>query len=323
MITNKKISICEPKDQLKLYGYENYFHTFKSFYEKNKLPNVILLSGQKGLGKATFAYHFINYLLSQNEEDKYSLESFTINANNSTFKLIQNQVHPNFLLLENNLLNENIKIEQVRNLLKFLSKTTYSRDIKIVLLDNAEYLNPNSSNALLKSLEEPTTNTFFFIINNSFSKVADTIRSRCVEFKFHFNTLEKGKIFNKIIQNHQLNFNKINVDKLFYFDAPGNIFRYLLLLNDSNLNITRDHLACILYLIDIYKNKNDFELLDFISILIENYYNELSLYNTNNLNSYFINKYKILYLISDMKKFNLDKKNLLTTITRVLENEAQ
>ena len=109
----------------------------------------------------------------------------------------------------------------------------------------------------------------------------------------------------------------------FYFDAPGNIFRYLLLLNDSNLNIIRDHLACILYLIDIYKNKNDFELLDFISILIENYYNELSLYNTNNLNSHFINKYKILYLISDMKKFNLDKKNLLTTITRVLENEAQ
>ena len=158
MNNNKLMENNEPKNQLKLYGYENYFYSFKNLYEKKKLPNIILLSGQKGLGKSTFAYHFINYLLSQNDENKYSLDNFTIDSNNSTFKLIQQQIHPNFTLLDSDTAKENIKIEQVRNLLKLLSKSTYSKDIKIVLIDNAEYLNLNSSNALLKSLEEPSKN---------------------------------------------------------------------------------------------------------------------------------------------------------------------
>ena len=71
-------------------------------------------------------------------------------------------IHPNFFLIENNLLEENIKIEQVRNLLKFLNKSTYTRNLKIIMIDSAEYLNLNASNALLKVLEEPQNNTFFF-----------------------------------------------------------------------------------------------------------------------------------------------------------------
>ena len=62
------------------------------------------------------------------------------------------------------LTEDNIKIDQVRNLLIFLHKSTYTKDLKIVFIDNAEFLNVNSSNALLKSLEEPSSNTFFFII---------------------------------------------------------------------------------------------------------------------------------------------------------------
>ena len=193
MTSAKKIDICEPRGQSRLYGYDDYFHSFRNLYKKNKLPNVILLSGQKGLGKSTFAYHFINYLLSKSEENEYSLKDFTINTNNSTFKLIQDQIHPNLFLLENILSEKDIKIDQVRKLLKYLSKSTYLQNLKIVLIDNAEFLNQNSSNALLKSLEEPTMNTFFFIINNSFSRVPDTIKSRCVEYKFHFNAIEKKK----------------------------------------------------------------------------------------------------------------------------------
>ena len=110
MSPNKQINFYEPIDQLSLYGYDDYFISFKNLYEENKLPNTILLTGQKGIGKSTFAYHFINYLLSQNEDDKYILENFTINENNSSFKLIHKQVHPNFFLLKNSLSDENIKI---------------------------------------------------------------------------------------------------------------------------------------------------------------------------------------------------------------------
>ena len=55
-----------------------YFNFFDKLYQKNKLPNSILLSGNKGLGKATFAYHFINFLLSQGEENKYIKKNFQL-----------------------------------------------------------------------------------------------------------------------------------------------------------------------------------------------------------------------------------------------------
>ena len=187
-----KIDIPSPISQLSLYGYEKNFNIFKELLKKNYLPNVILLNGQKGIGKATFAYHFINYLLSLNEDCNYSLSNFKINPENKSYKLILNNSHPNFFLLEKFQENENIKIDQVRNLINFLNKTAYSKGVKIVLIDGAEVLNINSSNALLKALEEPSINTFFFIINDNSKKIIDTIKSRCIEFKIFL--IKKRKI---------------------------------------------------------------------------------------------------------------------------------
>ena len=317
------MEILTSKSQLNLFGYDKLFNSFITLHKKNKLPNVMLLSGSKGLGKSTFAYHFINYLLSIKEENNYLVENFKINPSNSSYKLIQNNIHPNFFLLENDLTEDNIKIDQVRNLLIFLHRSTYTKDLKIVFIDNAEFLNVNSSNALLKSLEEPSSNTFFFIIHNDASEIKETIKSRCIQFKFHLNIDEKKNIFKKIAQDYQLNFNYNDLDKFFYFESPGNLLKYLIAFKDSNFNILENNLPCILFLIDKYKTKKDSELLNLITLLIENFYNKLSLNDSNNINTYFANKNKILYLINDMKKFNLDKKNLLITIDDILKNEAQ
>ena len=319
---HKNIDIIDPKNQLNLFGYEDYFNSFIKLYKKNKLPNVILLNGPKGIGKATFAYHFINYLLSNNEENKYFINDFKIDHKNVSYKLMSNETHPNFFLLQNNLFDEDIKIDQVRSLLRFLSQSAFSRNIKIVMIDNAEYLNLNSSNALLKALEEPNNSTFFFIIQNSSSKILNTIKSRCIEFKFFFSSKQKKRIFTNINQQYKLDFNLENFDDNFYFDSPGNLLKYLIFFNDSDIDVYSDKLSCILYLFEKYKSKKDFELLPIISLFIEQYYNELSLNNNGNLNHYFLNKHKIINEINNMKKFNLDKKNLLTTISGILKNET-
>ena len=109
------------------------------------MPNTILLSGKKGSGKATFAYHFINYLLSKNENNKYSLEKFEINPNNKSYHNLCNNIHPNFFSTESILNDENIKIDDVRNIIKFLSKSTYSRDIKIILITAIVIIFPKSN----------------------------------------------------------------------------------------------------------------------------------------------------------------------------------
>ena len=52
----------EPITQTKLYGLKNFFNELLRLDQNKRLPNKILLSGQKGLGKSTMAYHFINYI---------------------------------------------------------------------------------------------------------------------------------------------------------------------------------------------------------------------------------------------------------------------
>ena len=133
-IDTENIEILSPKNQLQLFGYDDYFNSFIKLFHKNKLPNTILLSGLKGSGKATFAYHFINYLFSYKEQNKYSTKNFTIHPENKSYKSLCNGTHPNFISLENNAIEESIKIENVRNILSFLNKSTYYSNIKIILI---------------------------------------------------------------------------------------------------------------------------------------------------------------------------------------------
>ena len=93
-------------------------------------------------------------------------------------------------------------------------------------------------------------------------------------------------------------------------------------LTDNNKDFSDDKLSCVFYLIDKYKQKKDFQILIYISFLIELFYNELSLKNSNKLNLYFYNKFKILKQINDMKKFNLDKNNFLISLKGILKNES-
>tara|TARA_Y100000590_G_scaffold100669_1_gene114430 strand:+ start:9017 stop:9988 length:972 start_codon:yes stop_codon:yes gene_type:complete len=320
--STESFEILHPKKQLSLFGYDNYFNSLINLFIKNKLPNTILFSGQKGSGKATFAYHLINYLLSYNEENKYSIENFTINPENKSYKNLCDDIHPNFFLLENKENVENIKIDDVRNIQKFLNKSTYKSNIKIVLIDNAEYLNINSSNALLKALEEPNNNTFFFIINNNSKKILNTIKSRCIEFRFFFNQNEKKMIFNNLVNQFENKFNINMVDDDFYTESAGNILKYMKILNENNINHTKDKISCISYLLDQYKLKKDSQLLIFISFLIELFYKNISSINNKKSNIYFYNKFKILNQINNMKKFNLDKNNLFISIQGILKNET-
>ena len=320
MKARKVEEVTKPKSQLNLYGYESYFKFFNKLYEQDKLPNSILISGQKGLGKSTFTYHFINFLLSKGEKNEYNRRDYLIDPNNSTYKSIQSGTHANLFILDA-IDGENIKIDQIRKLLLFLNKSTYYKSVKIVLLDNAEYLNINSSNALLKAIEEPSKDTYFFIINNDSQKILNTIKSRCIDFVINFNFLKKKNIFNKIAQTYSLNFTESDLDIFLYFDTHGNLLKYLSTLKNSDFKISENYLSCISYLMDLYNEKTDPKLLSFITLFIQNFYNQLSLKNSLFINNYYRNLNKILHLIDNMKKFHLDKKNLIFSIDKIIKNE--
>ena len=320
----EKLEIQEPKNQLKLYGYENYFNSFVDLIKKNEIPNTILVTGPKGSGKSTFIYHIVNYFLSLREELKYSVTNFTINNGNTSFKLVNQNIHPNFFLVKNENLEKEIKIEKVRDLISFLSKTTYKNDIKVVMIDNAEYLNLNSSNALLKALEEPTINTFFFIVHDSSFKILETIKSRCVEFKVLFNKDEKIKIFDSLVNFYNLSSISFLPHEYLSFDTPGNLIKYLLLSKDNEIpNFLVNKLDIVLYFLDELKKNKTKENLTNLIFFIQIFYNNLLLSRNNNINYFFYNYSKILVLLNNMFKYNLDEKSVLISVENVLKNDAK
>ena len=86
----------EPISQTKLFGLDKFINELIKLDNENKLPNKILLSGQKGLGKSTLAFHFINFILSKNEKFPYDVTNFEINPENHSFKTVLNKSNINF-----------------------------------------------------------------------------------------------------------------------------------------------------------------------------------------------------------------------------------
>ena len=151
---------------LKLYGYKQYFDELSNIYLNKKLPNKIIFSGRKGIGKCYFVNHFINFILSINEEYSYDSNNNLINQNNKSFNLVKNNSHPNFYKIKKEDGKKNIDISQIRNLYDFVNRSSFNNKLKIVLIEDIENLSINSSNALLKLIEEPNKNVQYFLIHD-------------------------------------------------------------------------------------------------------------------------------------------------------------
>ena len=319
----KSVEITEPINQLSLYGYKRYFDLFTNLVKKNKLPNCILLSGQKGIGKSTFAFHFINSLLSKGEKHEYSLEKYKINEDNYTYNQVINGTHFNFFRVFSDTLNSQIKIDQSRNLIKFLSKTTYKSNFKFILIEDIENFNVNASNAILKSLEEPNANTFFFLIHNNSYQILETIKSRCMIFKIHFSENEKKNIFLNIINNHYPDLSDINIDNNLYLNTPGNLLHKNLLIKNSRLENYKSILPLINLFLDKYSETKNIQTLNYASFYIQKFYNDLIYTDKKTLSISLNNYFNILNQINFIKKFNLNEKNSFIWIKDLLQNEAR
>ena len=299
-------------NQTDLYGLEDQFYEFVKLYNNKKLPNKILLSGQKSIGKCTLAYHLINFILSQNEEFSYNLENLTINQENKSFKLIQNGSNPNFNLIDINTEKKKINIDQIRNLINNLNKSSLNSKPRFILIDNIEYLNLNSINALLKILEEPNENTYFILINNN-KKITPTILSRCLNFKITLSNKKILTISNKLL-NDNIN-NLINKDLLNYYFTPGKIYNLVKFSKEKEINLSDINLNSFLSLLinkAYYKEDNKIKIMiyDFVEFFL---LKKISIIYSD-LFSYFLKR------INDTKNFNLDEESLFIEINTKLLN---
>ena len=295
-----------PASQLSLFGHQNEFINFIELYQNQKLPNKILLSGEKGIGKSTLAYHIINYILSNDEDFSYDDKNFKINPVNKTFKLITNKSNPNFILIDIGLDKKNIDINQIRNLILSLNKSSFNNKPRFVLIDNIELMNTNSVNALLKILEEPNDNIFFILINNN-KKILPTLKSRCLNYKIHLTSDQSFDITNKILGKNFMDL--INDQMINNYSTPGALLNLIDLANKDNINLKEINLKDFIKKIILEKKyKKDQFIKNLLYYLIEIYFRK----NTSiksikllNLHNYFLKK------INNSKVFNLDDESLL------------
>ena len=295
----------EPSGQLNLFSHKVEFHKLIDLYKDNNLPNKILFSGEKGIGKCTLAYHLVNYILSLNEDFSYDLNNLKIIPDNKSFKLVQNKSNPNFILVDIVEEKKNIDISQIRNLILTLNKSSFNTKPRFVLIDNIELLNINAVNALLKILEEPNDNINFILINNN-KRILPTLKSRCLNFKIQLTSNQSIEITNNILEN---NYNKfLNEDFVNNYSTPGEILNLIDFANKNDIDLIETNLKNFIKKIimeKLYKKNNSIKNL--IYSLMEFYFRKnVSVTNIKLINSYnyFLKK------IENTKTFNLDEETL-------------
>ena len=180
-------------------------------------------------------------------------------------------------------------------------------------------MNINASNALLKILEEPSTNLFFILIHNSNKKLISTINSRGLKFNFLITEPEKEEIINNVIDNDfyeslSSDFKIRYLSPKFYVDLSDFTNKEKIELNDLDIN----------YLLNYIFNKRNYLKDDFIienlQILIEIYfYNKII--SRNNFENTFKSFKETMNKIYNMNKFNLDKDSSLLEIKNIIINE--
>ena len=298
----------EPSIQLKLFGYKENFNHLANLFNKANLPSKIILSGPEGIGKSTFAYHFINYALSMDESDAYDIDKNEIFSTNKSFNLLNNKTHPNFFSVDLIEAKKNIEISQIRSMIEYTNKSSFNNKPRFILINNIEFLNINSANALLKVLEEPNKGVFFILIHNNSKKIKDTITSRCINFKLNLSFNEMNKISSSLINSDV--YSEFNKDFINNYNTPGFYLKLLDFAKTNEIDIKKVTLKeFLLFIIDnnLFK-KNPYVKKNF-SIFVQLYFLQL-IKQVNNCD-YLIDLYsKFINDFNNCDKFNLDYETL-------------
>ena len=297
------------KYQRFLYGHDNLFKNLISFFEQKKLPNKIIFKGSDGIGKATFVYHLINYILSNKEDDPYDVNTKEIKENNKSYLDLINSINFNFKHLKVDDFKKIISIDETREIINFFNKSSINNKPKIFFLEGAENLNKNSSNSILKILEELPENNYFFISYHENRFLLETIKSRCFNSRLFINSKESPLIKEKLMKQFETN-NAI-VKNL----TPGINLKMNILFEELNI-YESDFSKKILTMQNFYLEEKYNKILDLMHLYIENYF-------ANNLkkNNFFKNfriRNKINSIIYNINSINNEIKSSFYEINLML-----
>ncbi len=164
-----------------IYPWQNkQWQRFMEMQHQNRMPHAILLSGPEGIGLNRFAQTIAMQLLCLSKNPETNRACGTCQS----CQLYSAGNHPDLNIIEPEEPGKQLKIAQVRELIEYVGLKSFSGKRKIAILEPADAMNRATANALLKTLEEPPSQSMLFLLSHRPSKLPITIRSRCQKIDF-------------------------------------------------------------------------------------------------------------------------------------------
>ena len=303
-----------PFTSTKLIALDQNLDEMIKLYDSGAFPKVFLFSGKKGIGKFTLIFHFLNYVYSKKENTSYNLKEKVIDINSNFYKSILNQTCSDVIFFKAEE-GKNIKIDDIRKLKSILSNSSLSKNPRFIIIDEVEFLNSNSANALLKTLEEPGNNNYFILVNNQQANLIDTVSSRCLKNNIYLNDKQRNKIVDYLVKNK-------NIDLLINYSSltPGLLLDYNELFNKHKIKDTDYILLTLKKLLPAFKKDKNKTIINMSVFLIDEFFYNLIKENKNKIDFLLKHKSSIVNKINEFIIYNLNINSVLNSIELNLKN---
>ena len=184
-----------PRETGTLFGQAGAEAGFLEAWTQGRPHHAWMLTGPKGVGKATLAWKIARFLLTVPDSDgglfgapeqPTSLDS---DPESPTARRMRALAEPRLFLLrrapneKRNAISQVITVDEVRRMKSFFALSAADGGRRVAIVDSVDEMNPNAANALLKLLEEPPPASFFLLISHQPARLLPTIRSRCRELR--------------------------------------------------------------------------------------------------------------------------------------------
>lgn len=153
---------------------------------RGALPHALLLSGAPGLGKNEFARAWAKRMLCSKPDERGACGVCKL------CQLLEAGTHPDLCVIGPEEGGRTIRVDQIRDMVGFVTSRARFDGYKVVILSPAEAMNVNAANALLKCLEEPGDDTLFLLVSDAPRQLLPTIRSRCQALAFPVPEVEEA-----------------------------------------------------------------------------------------------------------------------------------
>lgn len=183
------VETLAPRANPDLVGHDEAEQALLAAWSSGRMPHAWLIAGPRGIGKATLAWRFARFILAGGGGGGLfggAPASLAVAADDPVFRRIAAGGHADVVTLAPGMIHpdtgketQEIVVAQVREAIAFLLKTSVEGGWRVLIVDEAEAMNRNAANALLKILEEPPPQCLILLVSYSPGRLLPTIRSRC------------------------------------------------------------------------------------------------------------------------------------------------